>query len=509
MTELAGRVKLPFGLSAAFVLLASLPGLGNESLKVDPEPSNTVLVASRVEGQFSRDFSPLLKGLRCQWCIVEDGDIPKSVREMNVVLIGRQGVPGTDEIMRQVLTTEELQNLRTAKKPICIQKDSPWADGRTLFICSGSDSLQVRDAAEQTMRSLIKNSPPASDWVRSRFSAPMDQELRDEVNRLRFSWEDTELPLADLTIDLKAKPPRQISSHEAGEDVKRLFYLFSHGYSGYAYFNEHHEFRQAEERIREGLALRPTWSVTDFSQLLHEHLGFIVDCHLNIGDIAYGGHVDFWYDSSLEFVLEEGGYQFVDEEQLHTLVSINGKDPGSFVFPSLNMQGEAIYRLGMLSKVKPGPLALVASTATGKRSMKVHLRRSDYEYYSRNIFREDRVGGIPVIRVRSFGDVAEKQLHQFVLTAFAHRGDPVVIVDIRGNQGGNETWPVQWIHGLTGERANSVFAFSELHCKTTMAGRANLFADLFDHHSNIAGFPGRCGATYQSGQAFRGWEKSA
>ena len=133
-------MKLPFGLSAAFVLLASLSGLGDETIKVDPRPSNTVVLSSRVEAQFSRDFSPLLKRLRCAWRIVEDGDIPKTVREMNVVLMVRQDAPGTDEIMRQVLTTEEWQNLRTVKKPVCIQKESPWAICRSVFLCSGWDS---------------------------------------------------------------------------------------------------------------------------------------------------------------------------------------------------------------------------------------------------------------------------------------------------------------------------------------------------------------------------------
>jgi hypothetical protein len=85
-----------------------------------------------------------------------------------------------------------------------------------------------------------------------------------------------------------------------------------------------------------------------------------------------------------------------------------------------------------------------------------------------------------VIRVRGFGSVAEDQLRSFVETGSAHRGEPVLIVDARGNGGGDETWPIQWIQGLTGRRAESVFVFAELHGKTTMAGRANLFADL--HH---------------------------
>ena len=61
-----------------------------------------------------------------------------------------------------------------------------------------------------------------------------------------------------------------------------------------------------------------------------------------------------------------------------------------------------------------------------------------------------------------------------------HQGAPALIVDARGNGGGNEAWPVRWIEGLTGQRAEAVFAFSELHSQTSLAGRANVlvFPDL-------------------------------
>ena len=51
-----------------------------------------------------------------------------------------------------------------------------------------------------------------------------------------------------------------------------------------------------------------------------------------------------------------------------------------------------------------------------------------------------------------------------------------MIVDLRGNGGGNERWPIEWIRRLTGERAESVFIFSELNSRTTIAGRANALA---------------------------------
>ena len=42
---------------------------------------------------------------------------------------------------------------------------------------------------------------------------------------------------------------------------------------------------------------------------------------------------------------------------------------------------------------------------------------------------------------------------------------------------GNEAWPIAWIQGLTGERADAVFIFAELNSKTSMAGKS---ADIMD-----------------------------
>ena len=104
--------------------------------------------------------------------------------------------------------------------------------------------------------------------------------------------------------------------------------------------------------------------------------------------------------------------------------------------------------------------------------------------YSEDVFREDVIGGIPVVRVRSFSDYYADELNQFLKTASNHRGEPAIIIDVRGNGGGNEHWPISWIQRLTGRRAGAVFIFSELESKTSMIGRANASAYWYHRNSN-------------------------
>jgi hypothetical protein len=452
-------------------------------------PDNTVILANQVDARFGRDYSMLLKHLRLEWVVLDSAAVPDAVKDKNLILLGRLDAAYTGEIMRGMMTAEEIETLRAAAgKPVVLEKDSPWTEGRSVILCTGADLVLTRDAAEEVVRGIIASAPPASSWIQTRFDAPLDQGVREHVDRLRFTWDDAELPLADLLMDVGAKPRRRVSAPQAAEDVERLFYLFSHAYAGYAFFDQDGAFEQAKARILEQLSTRPKWSSQDLARMFHEQLGFICDCHLKIGDYAYARHVDFWYDTSLALTLGSKGYQLRAHDTVYTVVSINDQDPEAFVFPSLNSHGDPIYRLGTLSKVEPGPLLLVTANDAGERRFEIALQRSDFAHYSDDLFREDEVGGIPVLRVRSFSDHHADALNQFLETASAHRGEPAIIVDVRGNGGGNETWPVRWIQGLTGQRAESVFIFSELHSKTTMAGRANGFAYLYDLYPGTASY---------------------
>jgi hypothetical protein len=164
------------------------------------------------------------------------------------------------------------------------------------------------------------------------------------------------------------------------------------------------------------------------------------------------------------------------------VTSINDQSPDAYLFASLNARGEPIYRLGALSTTEPSPLRLVAEQDGATRTLNVTLQRSDFVSYSDDLFREDRLGGIPVIRVRSFSDHHADALQAFVATARAHQGAPALIVDVRGNGGGNEAWPVRWIQELTGQRAEAVFIWAELRSQTTLIGRANYMSYLYERY---------------------------
>jgi len=116
----------------------------------DVTPENTVILANQTDARFSQDFSLLLRQLRLEWVILEGTVLPESVKDKNLILLGHPDDAVTGEIIRGILTAEEIEMLRTATdRHVVIEKESPWAEGRTVTICSGADMLLTRNAAEE------------------------------------------------------------------------------------------------------------------------------------------------------------------------------------------------------------------------------------------------------------------------------------------------------------------------------------------------------------------------
>jgi hypothetical protein len=168
-------------------------------------PDNTVILASEADARFSRDFSILLKQLRVEWIVLDRPVVPESVRDQNLVILGHPDAVHTGELLRSLLTAEEIRSLRSAAdRPVVIERESPWVEDRTVTIGSGADLLLTRDAAEMAVRKMIEAAPPAANWIQTTYDGELDEGVRDTVDRLRYEWDDEELRLVDLTMDVEA-----------------------------------------------------------------------------------------------------------------------------------------------------------------------------------------------------------------------------------------------------------------------------------------------------------------
>jgi hypothetical protein len=433
-----------------------------------------VILSNETDASFCRDFSILLDRVRCEWVVLDRVDIPAHVRDNNLIIIGGLDAEYTGDIIKEFLTQKEVDYIQDGHYSILL-KDNPWADN-TIYICTGPDRILTKKAAEEAIMSLD------GEWVYPPFSSVPREEALAYLTQIQYI-PDEELPIETLKMEIDPKTPEYISAEEALKDVEYLFYLFSHGYCGYKYFMAKGDFDEAKKSIVEELEKKSTWSPDDVSQVIHDNLTFIHDCHLTVGVHKYGSHKDFWYDTTLELSKSGGNYYFT-KDTTYEVVSINGEDPEPFMFPSLNVKGDPIYRIGTLSHVAPEPLVLTVYNGH-EQHIELPLYRSDFTYFSQDIFQEDTIGGIPVVRIRSFSDHHADALDHFMEAAETYKGAPCLIIDIRGNGGGNEKWPKTWITQFTGSKPSNKRYFTELISKTTMMGRANYFEYLLDMYPDV------------------------
>jgi len=142
----------------------------------------------------------------------------------------------------------------------------------------------------------VESDNATEDWASRTFSRASPEEVEDTVSQLQYVPDEEGLPYKALEMELNPRKPAFISTEKAAEDVERLFYLLNNGYSGYGYFDIVGSFDEAKASILKELECQPTWNGEEFSSLIHEHLNFLRDRHLNIGGQKYGSHVDFWYE---------------------------------------------------------------------------------------------------------------------------------------------------------------------------------------------------------------------
>lgn len=91
-----------------FISLFCIPASAEDGLT----PENTVILSNETDESFCRDFSSLLKRLRPEWVILDSEEVPESVRDRNLIIIGELDAEYTGTIINEFLTQEEADYIR-------------------------------------------------------------------------------------------------------------------------------------------------------------------------------------------------------------------------------------------------------------------------------------------------------------------------------------------------------------------------------------------------------------
>ena len=273
------------------------------------------------------------------------------------------------------------------------------------------------------------------------------------------------------------KPPESISRQQALEDLQQFREIVEQAYCGYDFYARRgHDWDETWAQLQAAVEQRDAWTPAGLAELLADGLRFTGDRHFIFRargseggkSIQVGKHQDPYFADVLVTRSNEGRFELrptTPEAPIAGswfLAACQGGDPETYLFRTLGANhGENAYLLGVLSD-KPTrdlPVSLFAEDGR-KRSLKLPLHRgrmSNYrpEYSSAFAFNGEPV---PVLQVTTFNarfspPTIQSQLEDWVASASKPevRTSPCLLVDLRGNGGGQSPPATRWLTTLTTE----------------------------------------------------------
>ena len=241
--------------------------------------------------------------------------------------------------------------------------------------------------------------------------------------------------------------PDFLGVDEAAEEIDLLFSLMKYGYAGYQYFGGDEVFSRAREgMLHDLLRYAQAVPVVEYLDLICGRLGFVQDGHFGIENAILCKDYQYWADCSCEFELDQDGFYNVDSLNSRRLISVNGADPSAYMRPSIDEDGIVKYVPGVVSSEHLNGITLSMEFSDGT-SQNATLNAVVASESGGPAYELDGIDGIPIIAIRSFSPTPRNKplLDRMLADAEGLWEQEAIIIDLRGNSGGNEQYVFSWL----------------------------------------------------------------
>lgn len=254
-----------------------------------------------------------------------------------------------------------------------------------------------------------------------------------------------------------AQSKQTVLKEEALEDIDALFKLIKYGYGPYNYLGGDEFFDSLKEEVK-GNFVKGSYEYNEFCDTLIKSLSKIVDCHFEIASNALGrvssANCDGYIVRMYAFSKDNNGFYLLDEESNKYYYETCENNSDASIQPYLAEDGTLQYRLTLLSNpndIKKNDTLLLVDE--NNNEVEKQVKWSGFENCKNNgsIYYE-WIGDILYIKVGNFGmGIQSDDYDTYIQSAIEARNAKYVIMDYRGNGGGNHKSTEEWIKNFTGE----------------------------------------------------------
>lgn len=256
-------------------------------------------------------------------------------------------------------------------------------------------------------------------------------------------------------------PEKILTQQQAIEDVTYLFNAFHDCYGPYEYFGGAEVFDSAEEAIKAELQTKETLTAADLEQILLENLTFIQDGHFSINMKRTNPTKIPFFFREVAFVKTEKGYQTIDGKRVKSVEGYNNLD--ELMKLAISPEGKLVYYPVLLKDCDFWEA--LKSPQTCDETLTIHYSNGDTQeltaephqiYPEMNLENPEnnqltqfyQIEDIPVFQFNQFD---EEYIEEILDGATKLKDEPVAVLDLRSNGGGDREIPSQWLNKYSGK----------------------------------------------------------
>lgn len=255
-----------------------------------------------------------------------------------------------------------------------------------------------------------------------------------------------------------------LTAQQAKNDVNVLFYELQTKYGLYEYFGGDEIFDAAKEAILQACDEAGTLTPDELSDILSANLVFVRDAHFNLEGQNATLVLPFHY-RAVAFEKTGNGYQTLgDKRQISSVEDYADLD--TLFRRSISTEGAIVYYPVVLAEISirdfmanptftPKDLVVRFTDGTSQVLIAEVFKSVQSSEGSAIAMYKNRGTTVLFSGYMGFDEAGDQEAQLFLDYAEQLKSEPVMILDLRSNHGGNSVLPHKWLHAYFGKNVTS------------------------------------------------------